>query len=57
LCALLSHASTALYDFFLGLLFDREDEGDILLRNVGLSLNYTAVTTQKPVPFSFNSEL
>jgi hypothetical protein len=34
-------ASTA--GFFLGLLFDSEDEGNIFLRNVGFSLNYMAL--------------
>jgi hypothetical protein len=34
--------------YLLGLHFDREDGGDILLRNVGLSPNYTALLRLHP---------
>jgi hypothetical protein len=36
----LTPASTG---FLLGVLFDHDDGGDMFLRNVGLSLNYTAL--------------
>jgi hypothetical protein len=34
--------------FYLGLLFHPEDDGDMFVRNAGLSLNYTALETRRP---------
>jgi hypothetical protein len=39
--------SLASADFLLGLRFDPEDRGDILLRNVEVPPNYRDVTTQR----------
>jgi hypothetical protein len=37
--------------FLHGLFFEPEDGVNILLRNVGLSLNYTALQPRRPYPF------
>lgn len=33
--------------FFLGILFDPDDGGDMVLRNIGPSLKYTVLTAEK----------
>jgi hypothetical protein len=38
----------AFVGFLLGLLFDPEDEGDMFLRNIGLSPYYTALQARRP---------
>jgi hypothetical protein len=39
---------TAYIGFLLGLLFDPKDGGDMLRRNVGFSMNYTALQPRRP---------